>query len=252
MSFPASERIAGVTFDVGSTLITANPSVGGVYARVCHAHGLDLPVERCDTAFERAWAESTAATPPGVERYSSLEGGERAWWARLVRRVLLDCGIQASACPPVDDFRDAFASPGSWRIFEEVAGTLEALRERGLRLGVLSNWDSRLPGLLEALGLSGWFETILCSALERLEKPDVRFFRKASESMGLPPSRILHVGDKVREDYRGALDAGMKAFWLRRSPNGLPGSGEVEPAHTIGTLAEIPDLVAGPVEESRR
>lgn len=248
MSCPAGDPIDGVTFDVGETLITARPSVGAVYASVCREHGLDLPVDACDRFFEEAWERRSAETPPGRDRFGSVPGGEKAWWGALVLEVLERCGVPSVKAPPVQAFLGAFASPEAWSVYDDARDALEALRAGGYRLAALSNWDSRLPGLLERLDLSKYFDAIICSAMAGMEKPDRRLFAMAARALGLPPSRIAHVGDRLLEDYRGARAAGMLALWLDRRADGRPGPPEVPPDHAIRSLAQVMDRL----EEERR
>jgi putative hydrolase of the HAD superfamily len=124
-----------------------------------------------------------------------------------------------------------------------VVETLEALRAAGYRLAILSNWDSRMPLLLRHLGLSRYFDVVLCSALEGVEKPHRDFFRKVQTAIGVPPRRTLHVGDLVREDYQGARAAGMQALWLDRRGESRPAGGEVEPSDVVTSIADVARLL---------
>lgn len=243
MSFPASDSIRGVSFDLGGTLIRAHPSVGSVYASVCADHGIVLDPAACDRAFEEAWARISARSDPERERFASADGGEEGWWRRVVHEVLEACGVSGEA-PPVDTFREAFASPRAWAVFDDVRGTLQALRSEGYRLAILSNWDSRLPRLLETLELSPFFDAVLGSALAGMEKPNRKFFALAASAVDLPPSSILHVGDLVREDYLGARNAGFKALLIDRLEGSSPDPA-VDEAHIVRSIAEVRARVNG-------
>jgi len=81
---------------------------------------------------------------------------------------------------------------------------------------VVSNWDSRLPILLEHLGLEEFFDTVLVSALEGVEKPGVGIFQRAAARLGVTPASCVHVGDSPLDDYRGAESAGMRAVLVDR------------------------------------
>jgi putative hydrolase of the HAD superfamily len=82
---------------------------------------------------------------------------------------------------------------------------------------VVSNWDSHLPRLLSDLGLSSRFEAILASAVEQTGKPDPEIFRRACARLTVGPEQALHVGDSPREDYEGAIGAGLSALLLDRA-----------------------------------
>ena len=96
-------------------------------------------------------------------------------------------------------------------MFEPLPGvreTLQALRDRGIVLAMVSNWDCALHEHVERVGLSHLFTTIVASAEAGAEKPDPRIFRLALERLGVDPARALHVGDE-RNDEEGAAAAGM-------------------------------------------
>jgi HAD superfamily hydrolase (TIGR01509 family) len=95
--------------------------------------------------------------------------------------------------------------------FEVIPGVPEALgrlRERGLALAVVSNWDISLHGRLASLGLDALVDTVVASADVGVAKPDPRLFRAALERLGAEPGRALHVGDRD-EDEQGARAAGL-------------------------------------------
>lgn len=209
-------RYAAVLLDVGGTLIECRPSAPEVYARVLSAHGPTVTADEVAPAYRRAWKDMTQAHPPGLDRYHTLKGGERAWWGAMLRQVLEEISHPAPWRPVLEELFEAFSEPSLWRVFEEVPEVLSWLRQRGLRLGVVSNWDSRLPALLQRLGLDGYFDEVLVSALEGIEKPAPTIFLRASERLGVDPSSCVHVGDSPLDDVRGAESAGIDAVLVDR------------------------------------
>jgi putative hydrolase of the HAD superfamily len=111
---------------------------------------------------------------------------------------------------------ERFAEAAAWRIYDDVRPTLAALAERGLRLGVISNWDDRLRPLLRSLGLAGCFETVIVSCDIGTSKPSPAPFQAAVEAFGLPAENILHVGDSAEMDVAGARAAGLQAVQIVR------------------------------------
>jgi putative hydrolase of the HAD superfamily len=111
---------------------------------------------------------------------------------------------------------DRFASPYAWRIFPDVLPTLDALAARGVKLGVISNWDERLRPLLKRLKLAGYFEIIVVSREVHASKPARAIFQHAIRKLGLPAEAVLHVGDSLSMDVRGAQGAGLSALLLKR------------------------------------
>jgi REG-2-like HAD superfamily hydrolase len=171
--------------------------------------------EELDHALARAWEEVHAAPQKEADRYGGVRG-EAEFWSLFLNRVRsrLDGGeVSADAFARLAlHFRDA----RSWRIYPDVLSTLDELARRGIALGIVSNWDSHLPKLLDGLDLSRRFATVAVSAIEETGKPHPEIFRRACERLGVAPERALHVGDSLREDYEGAKAAGLSALLLDR------------------------------------
>jgi putative hydrolase of the HAD superfamily len=108
-----------------------------------------------------------------------------------------------------EEFVDAFMGALVFRPARGAVEALGALRERGLKLAVVSNWDCSLPDKLAELGLADWFEAIISSAEAGVPKPDPAPFRLALERLDARPERALHVGDEPADD-QGAGAAGMR------------------------------------------
>jgi putative hydrolase of the HAD superfamily len=196
--------IGAVFFDVGGTLIRPWPSVGAVYARVGEEFGICASAEAMEQAFRSAWKEL---------KNGAVTTSDKEWWRALVRR--------AAPGAPVGYFEalyDAFAQPAAWRVYADVTETLDALRRRGLHVGVISNWDERLRVLLERMELSRYFDSMTISCEVGAEKPAAAIFRAALAAAGALPAEALHVGDSDEEDRRGAEAVGMKAILVRQNP----------------------------------
>jgi putative hydrolase of the HAD superfamily len=83
-------------------------------------------------------------------------------------------------------------------------------------LSVISNFDSRLIGILEGLGASSWFEQVLVSSRVGFAKPDARIFHTGLRRSGIQPGEALHVGDSVAHDLEGADNAGLRGVLIDR------------------------------------
>ena len=121
--------------------------------------------------------------------------------------------------------------------YPEVAGTLAELRRRGLRLVVVSNWDSGLSEVLDRTGLLRLLDGVVTSAETGAGKPDPAIFRRALEIAGCDASRAVHFGDTAEDDVEGARAAGIQPMLVDRS--GLSaGSGG-----TVTSLAAAPAVI---------
>jgi putative hydrolase of the HAD superfamily len=110
---------------------------------------------------------------------------------------------------------DEFALPGVWSLFSEVREVLSQIANR-YRLGVVSNFDSRLYTILGHVGLAHFFEHVVVSSEVGADKPSRRIFEEALDRFDARPEEVIHVGDEPEADWRGAREAGMRVFELRR------------------------------------
>ena len=145
----------------------------------------------------------------------------------------------------------AFA--GHCRLLPDAAGTLAALRRRGLRLGLITNGDSRLQNdKVDLSGLRPLLDLSAVSGDEGIHKPDPRLFRRVAAQLGVAAADCLFVGDNVRNDIEGALGAGMQAAWIDIGhPAEHPSYDRPVPAaarrvHCLGELLALPELAEKP------
>ena len=194
--------IKAVTLDAAGTLLEPWPSVGDVYARVAEECGIG-PVSpgELNRRFAKAW-----------------KGKQGFDYSRLAWRKIVEQTFGGLARKPAffDHLYDEFAQPCCWRVYDDVAPALEKFRARGLKLGVISNWDERLRPLLAQIGLGPYFDAVVISAEVGFHKPDRRIFDHAASRLQMPTSKILHVGDSKNEDFAGSQGAGFQAALLER------------------------------------
>ncbi len=119
-----------------------------------------------------------------------------------------------------------------FRAYDDAPPALTRLRELGLRLVCVSNWDYALPEVLERCGLADSLDGVVTSAQVGARKPDPAIFRAALDLAGCGPDAALHVGDSRDEDIEGARAAGIRALLIDRG-----GSGDV------ASLAQIEALI---------
>jgi len=231
-------RYRTVFFDVGETLIGPQESFGAIYARVLGPLGLERPVEAFEKALGEQWEEMNRIIPPGADRYTVFPGGERGYWLRFAQgaidRVAGGSMPEDFAEQVLDALRDAFKSREAWVIYDDVVPTLEALKNAGVRLGVVSNWDTRLPEVLERLDLARFFESVIVSSVERVEKPDPLIFERALASLDAEAATTIHVGDLPEIDLAGAEAAGIRGVLIDRK-------GTIDPE--LGALTDLKDLL---------
>jgi putative hydrolase of the HAD superfamily len=212
-------RIRAVVFDVGGTLVYPADPVGETYARFAKPHGFKLSAEAADIAFR----EAMKTCSPRDKGTIPTDGNDRVWWKKVVRLSLPEAAFPEAKA--FDTFFEEvylyFAKPDAWGVYPEVQEVLEALRDRGIDLVALSNWDQRLHGVLDGHGLGEWLSQRFISAELGWEKPDPAIYRHVADRLSLPPDAILSVGDDARNDVEGPRKAGWKAVQIERPKHDL-------------------------------
>lgn len=207
--------LRAIFFDVGNTLIYAHPSVSEVCRQVLERAGhvrdlgaIDSLMPLVDAYYEdRYRADDTFWT--SEEETSSV-------WVGMYSMLCRELGIHEDAAVLARAVYDEFESADRWRLYDDVVPAFERARARGMRVGIISNWDSRLVRLMGDLGVAELLHTIVSSADVGLRKPDPRIFELACEHVGVHPTESAHVGDHVYADVLGASAAGMRAVLIDR------------------------------------
>ena len=226
--------VRAVFFDVDFTLIYPGPTFQAEgYRRACAADGVDVDPSR----FDHATAASSFILDDVEEQIynhdlfihytaSIIEhmGGRGPNVVEVARRIY-----------------DQWAVNHHFEMYDDAAPVLRGLQKRGLKVGVISNSNRSLDAFREHFSLTGLIAVSVSSAEHGYMKPHRSIFDVALERAGVPAAESLMVGDSLKHDVEGALNAGMRAVLLRRSgeaPAGLPPNVPV-----IATLAELYTLL---------
>jgi putative hydrolase of the HAD superfamily len=236
-----TQPIRVVFFDAAETLFHVNGSVADIYLRHAVSFGYQPKpnaTELISEAFRRAFHDAPppvfAATEP-----AQLKQSERLWWFDVVHNVFYRVGMFERFDEFFEHVYEIFADPASWRLYQEVPHTLKALRNRGLELGIVSNFDSRLFNVIRGLGIAELFDTVTISSLAHAAKPSPKIFELALEQHAVEPGEAMHVGDSLRDDVEGATKAGLAAVLLARHGKQTPPS-----IPAIRTLDELVPLIS--------
>ncbi len=226
--------LRAVAFDCAGTLVRVRWQPGRFAVDCLRATGWQADEQVARERYERLlagrWTE--------YRQVNATRDHEacRAFWAELTRDWLE--AIEA----PLESLGDVLAladdrlyGPGSseFEVFDDSIVVLAELKQRGLKLAVISNWDYSLHRVLASLSLSGFFDVVIASLEEGVEKPDPALFRLALERLGVSAEEALHVGDDPLDDVEGARRVGMKALLLDRELS----------AKSEGVLTSLKDLL---------
>lgn len=234
-----------IFFDAGGTLFYPYPSVGVLYSEVASRYGQTASAESIQRQFHEVWKQRHGLTDLSSHSNAKIE---RAWWRHLVRDVFEPLGGVRDFETFFDELYNLFASPESWRLYDESLEVLEVLRQSGKRMAMISNWDSRLIRLCRELGVEEYMEFILISAVFGASKPGKAIFNEALRKAGVKPDRAVHIGDSYEDDVQGALNAGMAGIWVDRhgflAHTSIPGERRI--AH-ISDLRKV--IVRSPISD---
>jgi putative hydrolase of the HAD superfamily len=209
-----SNKFKGIFFDAGNTLLSVYPSVGSIYAEVAARFGIDITTQAIEQSFRELWMQASPLVSNEGHRLTYEK--ERDWWKYIVREVFRKHVDQMDFDLFFDQLYRRFAEIDCWRLYDDVTGCLTELRDRGFRLAIISNWDTRLPDLCDQLGIASFFETVIVSGIVGYEKPHPTIFQIALDETGLQPSEVMYVGDDPFLDYQAARKVGIHSIQLDR------------------------------------
>jgi REG-2-like HAD superfamily hydrolase len=204
--------VKAVFIDVGNTLLYEKPSRFEIYAEGARRRGLAITTEEMRDLMRDAHRQLPQVVD-GSFRYT--EGWFAAYMLRIFHQSL---GIAKSEMPRLtEELFARFSRPDTFVLYPGAIELLEDLRGRKLKIGLVSNWSARLPSLLDRLDLARRVDFILCSAIERTEKPERAIFQRALSCAGVPAHSALHAGDDLEKDVEGARRAGIDAVLVDHS-----------------------------------
>jgi putative hydrolase of the HAD superfamily len=203
-----------VFFDAGETLVHPHPSFADVFVEVLKEAGATpVPAQsEVDTALiSQRFAE---AARDGVLWTTSPERS-RSFWLDIYRAFLEQAGLDGDATLP-ERLYERFTDIATYALFEDVPAVLKRLRQAGMIMGVVSNYEEWLERLLGALDVARYFDVRVISGVEGIEKPDPRLFQLALERAAVPPEETVYVGDSPAFDIEPAESLGMLGVLIDR------------------------------------
>ena len=149
---------------------------------------------------------------------------------------------------PAERVMDVLSQAVVYKPFPDIKSSLEHLRAKGVRLGVLSNWDFKLQAALEDAGIAHLFDFVLSSAQVGMEKPAREFFERGLAlarrfAPDLKARDCFYIGDHYEKDVLGARNAGLNPLWLVRDARDLPSGETHEADDAVPRLRSLRDLL---------
>jgi putative hydrolase of the HAD superfamily len=229
-----------VFFDAVGTLFSLRIPVGEIYLERARKYGFrqsDSDLEsKITESFRHAFRTQAPLAFPGAAR-ECIPELEFAWWKRLVRETFAPFGGVEGEDALFRELYELFRTDVPWRLEPGATALLDALRSNGRRLGMITNYDSRVRDVLAALGIAQFFEVVIVSSEAGQAKPGKEIFLEGCLQLKTDPGEALHVGDDFREDYEGAISAGLRAVLY--DPKGV----HDRPVLRVGTLADVLEIL---------
>lgn len=208
-----------IFLDAVGTLFGVKGSVGEVYGQIAQKFGVEVSPEELDRAFYNSFKKSDKMAFPGVSP-EEIPLKEFEWWEAVAINTFQEAGVWEKFTDFASFFTelyDHFATAEPWFIYPDVIPALEHWQNLGITLGILSNFDTRLYPVLEALNLQQFFSSITISTEVGAAKPEAEIFDFGLAKHDCCADAAWHIGDSFKEDYQGAKAAGLKAIWLNRN-----------------------------------
>jgi HAD superfamily hydrolase (TIGR01549 family) len=222
---PRVTTLKAVLFDVDFTLVKPGPDLGPEgYQLLGQRFGLELDPTR--------YAEARAAAVETVERHPELDHDEEIW-VLFTERIIRGMGGDSDrAYECAVEMTRAWEHAENFELYEDTLPVLAALREHGLKIGLVSNTGRDLNAFIGHHALD--VDAAVSSGAHGKTKPHPAIFQSALEQLGVTAEEAAMVGDSPEDDVEGAKALGMRAFLIDRDDR-FP---EVE--------ERLPDLLALP------
>jgi putative hydrolase of the HAD superfamily len=198
--------LRAVVFDVDFTIAKPGPDLGpDGYRRLGERYGLVLDPARYD--------EARRAALTTVERHPELDHDEEIW-VLFTQRIIDGMGGVGDTYAAAVEMERAWSHAHHFELYDDALPALAALRERGLRVGLLSNSARDLGAFVAHHGLV--VDAVLTSHTHGKTKPHETIFRRMLELLGVDAVDAVMVGDTVEDDIEGARAVGMEALLVDR------------------------------------
>jgi len=209
-----NNQIKAVFFDAADTLFFIKDGLGTTYSRVASNYGASPDPQKIKSSFSKAFSSAPPLTFPGVSPHHRRIS-EKNWWYRVVKNVFEDVGMFDNFDSYFDELFEVFRTE-AWELFPETMDVLSTLRKSGYKLGIISNFDTRVYDVCEKLAIYGYFGSFVISSEAGYAKPSPEIFSMALRKQGVNPSESIHIGDSIEHDIKGARTLGIEAVLLDR------------------------------------
>jgi HAD superfamily hydrolase (TIGR01549 family) len=232
-------KISAALFDLDGTLRYSRPEGAAEFRRFASEAGLVISEEMQHSADR--WNHQYFANSDDLTQDREAAGEDmNAFWRQHARRFLLALGAEQQDLDRLtSSVIQRMANEYEWEDYvpEDVLPTLRMLKDRGYRLGLVSNRHNPLQELAEQLGFDGHFDLVLTAGEVRSWKPEPGLFINALDRIGVDAEQSVYIGDNYYADVLGARAAGIEPILL--DPKGTFPEADCLVIQRIGDLPEL-------------
>jgi putative hydrolase of the HAD superfamily len=228
----------GVLFDLDDTLVAFDAVTNSSWREVCLEYTTANPGVDPEALFAaiRKISDWYWSDP---ERHRIGRNNMAPARRSVVREAFLTMDLPEADADVVAE-RYATVRLENMYVLPGAQSTLDLLRSRGYRLGLLTNGDGETQRYkIERFDLAKYFETILIEGEIGHGKPDARIYRLALSTLGLKPEQTYMVGDNLSWDVEAPQKMGIKAIWIDRKGAGVPVGSTAVPHRVIRDISEV-------------
>lgn len=205
-------RYRAVLFDLDGTLRSNQPEGFEAFVEYAGRVGLALSAQQiriCEREAHRYWAGGSVDID--LARYD-----QRGFWVNYNQILLNAMNVAQDCADCAHRIQDLFEGYDPQDVvFADARPVLQALKDSGHTLGLVSNRDEGLDPIVARYGLAEFFDFTLSGGQAGCYKPDPRIFYKSLALAGdIAPEDAAYVGDNFFADVIGALNIGLDAILI--------------------------------------
>jgi putative hydrolase of the HAD superfamily len=230
--------IKAVIFDWFNTLARYEPPRELVHSRALHEFGIEVePVKLIKPLLsaDKYFFDENIVLP--VRKRSAEE--QVKLYTRYEEILMTEAGLKFAKGLPLKVYRkgkDIFGDTLDFLLFDDVLPVMKTLKERNLKIGLLTNYAKDMTPLINKLALDPYIEFVVTPYDAGADKPDPQIFRFALKKAGVIADETIYIGDQYKVDIVGAHNADITVALMIDRYNLYP---EIKDCPRISSLAEV-------------